>query len=437
MLGSETVKTPYPDRSLEVNDDACLILNKMIMTKRERAHSGIPTTHKHHSLGYTHPATPGEYLEPDVTPKIAALDVTNLATKEGFKCPARVTLVNTSLKYIVRDKIKVEGHVQNYDTANTGLDAHQLAEITSTRQEMTKKLSRVIDTSTIIISFDPAEDLHAIRLIVWRVIDVRSLFKQDLKAGLPTDKNSLVRRYLKEEHWKLPGAVQAMMLTLLFYASFSWNKNVTEELNLALFPIDPQEGPPSRHRSKQGLIDEIHKTLMWKYRDRLIRPPTPVLIGENVIRVHVKKWSQLQEIPEFLENLGDYLAKEEAKDRKRRRPGEDADENRTRIRVNSHVANPDPTLQDDFRLISLPISMKTKSQKKGFFVYLDFETVERASLAVQYFAEGDKQPDGVKYKCEQAIPRATQPAAGPVLVTKLPVENQTFNVINKAAVGMC
>ena len=87
-----------------------------------------------------------------------------------------------------------------------------------------------------------------------------------------------------------------------------------------------------------------------------------------MIRVHVKKWSQLQEIPEFLENLGDYLAKEEAKDRKRRRPGEDADENRTRIRVNSHVANPDPTLQDDFRLISLPISMKTKSQKKGFFV---------------------------------------------------------------------
>ena len=83
---------------------------------------------------------------------------------EGFKCPARVTLVNTSLKYIVRDKIKVEGHVQNYDTANTGLDAHQLAEITSTRQEMTKKLSRVIDTSTIIISFDPAEDLHAIRV---------------------------------------------------------------------------------------------------------------------------------------------------------------------------------------------------------------------------------------------------------------------------------
>ena len=101
------------------------------------------------------------------------------------------------------------------------------------------------------------------------MIDVRSLFKQDLKAGLPTDKNSLVRRYLKEEHWKLPGAVQAMMLTLLFYASFSWNKNVTEELNLALFPIDPQEGPPSRHRSKQGLIDEIHKTLMWKYRDRV------------------------------------------------------------------------------------------------------------------------------------------------------------------------
>merc|ERR1719419_1139471 len=81
-----------------------------------------------------------------------------------------------------------------------------------------------------------------------------------------------------------------MMLTLLFYASFSWNKNITEELNLALFPIDPQEGPPSRHRSKQGLIDEIHKTLMWKYRDRLIRPPTPVLIGENVIRVHVNAY---------------------------------------------------------------------------------------------------------------------------------------------------
>ena len=48
---------------------------------------------KHHSLGYTHPATPGEYLEPDVTPKIAALDVTNLATKE-VPIPIRKMFLN-------------------------------------------------------------------------------------------------------------------------------------------------------------------------------------------------------------------------------------------------------------------------------------------------------------------------------------------------------
>merc|ERR1719203_1695482 len=102
-----------------------------------------------------------------------------------------------------------------------------------------------------------------------------------------------------------------MMLTLHIYASFNWTKNIQYGLNLPLYPIAPQEGQISKLRSKQGLIDEIHRKLMWRYRPRLIRPPTPVLIGEHVIRVHVKKWNQLLEIPKFLEDLGPHLWKME------------------------------------------------------------------------------------------------------------------------------
>lgn len=401
------------------------ILSKMVLTRSERAFEGLPSSHHLHH-GYISCATPGEYSDPEVTPKLVAIGVTTLSTKEGFQQPARVTVVNKTLKYIVREKIKVEGHVQNYNSGETGLDAHALADVTSTKAEITKKISRIIDSRTVIISFDPAQDLHSLKLISSRVIDVRQLFKQDLELGLSIDQDSLVKRYLHPAQQKLPSAVQAMMLALLFYSAHAWTKNVQEQANFPLFPITPHPENISKHCSKQGLIDEVHKTLMWRYRSRLIRPPTPVLIGQHVIRVHVKKWDQLQRIPDFMRMLGPHLKQQEAEEEEQLANSADIAVDSVEDVKDQHLSFKED-MQDDFRLISLPISMKTKSQKKGFFVYLDFDSVERAKKAEEYFSSGR---DGTGFKCEQAIPRAAATPSGTSTnkhTSELPT--QTFNVI--------
>jgi len=418
------------------------ILNLMILTPSERAQAGLPTWLHYHYHGYQAPSAPGEYGTPKY--KLVSLSVTHLQTKECFLQPARFTLVNSSLKYIARHKIKVEGHVQDYDVANTGLDAHTMGDVTSTKAETTRRISKVIDKDTIIVSSDPAVHLHSLKLVCFKVIDVRHLFKRDLLLGLKTDMKSLVSRYLSPSSSQQPDAIQAMQLTLIFFANFAWKKNLETQQNLPLFPITVQDGPISKHTSKQGLIDEVHKFLMWKYRSRLIRPPTPVLIGPQVIRVHVKKWNQLLKIPKYLDGLGAHIRAKEKKAMILDKPSE----------VREHLASSgslepntsegssanenllgqpnEDAIQDDFRLISLPISMKTKSQKKGFFVYLLFDTILRAQIAVKYFMEGlcAGESDGTHYKCEQAVPRQV---AKPSSKGTVPNANPRYNVLPNAA----
>eukprot|EP00493_Phyllostaurus_siculus_P028075 UN28423 len=61
---------------------------------------------------------------------------------------------------------------------------------------------------------------------------------------------------------------------------------------------------------------------------------------------------------------------------------------------------------EEFRMISLPVSMKSTTQAKGFFVYLDFESEQRAQLAIKYFTtEFENEGEMVKYKCELSIPK--------------------------------
>jgi hypothetical protein len=102
----------------------------------------------------------------------------------------------------------------------------------------------------------------------------------------------------------------------------------------------------SRHRqalpqrsfgSKQELITRVHTKLLSKYQNRLVVPITTCLRGKDTIRIHCKKWDQLLHIEGLLEQID---------------------------RINQ------------FYQVCLPISMKTKSQKKGFFVYLKFFRVE-------------------------------------------------------------
>lgn len=87
------------------------------------------------------------------------------------------------------------------------------------------------------------------------------------------------------------------------------------------------------------------------------------LRGLDVIRIHCKKWEQLCQIEEVLKKVDKY---------------------------------------EKFTEISLPISMKTKSQKKGFFVYLRFENNEVAGNVLHQFAQSAFS--SIDFKTELGMP---------------------------------
>lgn len=176
-----------------------------------------------------------------------------------------------------------------------------------------------------------------------------------------------------------------------------WQKNQ----NVPLYPMLPaQMIEEDSISSKQRLITTIHRILAWKYRAYYIRPPTPVLIGPTVIRVHVKKWGQLRRIVDFIADLSAH------------------------IRQVLHIKLEGDDHHEEFRLISLPISMKSKAQMKGFFCYIHFEDEERARIAVDYFDGGKTiQGDLVRYKCERAIPKQ-----GSLMFRSLPKQSEQESV---------
>merc|ERR1719326_2026704 len=98
-----------------------------------------------------------------------------------------------------------------------------------------------------------------------------------------------------------------------------------------------QNVPQRSFGSKQELITRVHTQLLSKYQGRLVKPLTTCLRGKDTIRIHCKKWDQLMHIEGLLDQI-------------------------------DHARS--------FEKVCLPISMKTKSQKKGFFVYLKFFGVE-------------------------------------------------------------
>jgi len=365
------------------------IFEKFIPTAKERAEKNLPNETDMLKHGYVTCAQPGELAAYDPESReygncgIVGLGVDVFVTKEGHLHPGRLTLVSShGNKYIYREKVKPEGHVLDY--GNSGLDQNEMSNVTLTRAEMTKKVAKLISTSTIILSFNPAQHLHLMRIVHYRIIDVRDLFRRDLKLGLRIDKESLMKRYLSDDCHKWPEAILAVALAMQFFAAFNWLRNVENVPTspmLPLFPMLPAQSNLTEEPSnKQLLIKSVHSILAWKYRAYFIRPFVPVLIGEDIIRVHVKKWVQLNNIVDFIAGLSSHIRSE---------LGETADIN-----------------HEEFRLMSLPISMKSKAQMKGFFVYFGFGDIEKVNIAVEYFDKG-KEIDGqlVRYKCEPATPR--------------------------------
>jgi len=396
------------------------IFEKFIPTAKERAEKNLPNQEDMLRHGYVTCAQPGELAAYDPESReygncgIVGLGVDVFVTKEGHLHPGRLTLVSTHGKYIYRAKVKPEGHVLDY--GNTGLDQQEMSHVTLTRAEMTKKVAKLISTSTIILSFDPAQHLHLMKIVHYRIIDVRDLFQRDLKLGLRIDKENLMKRYFPNDYYKWPEAILAVALAMQFFAAFNWLRNVEHmststpkgpnKGNLPLFPMLPAASNLiEEHTSKQLLIKNVHSILAWKYRAYFIRPFVPVLIGEDIIRVHVKKWVQLNNIVDFIGGLSNHI---------RHELGESTDVN-----------------HEEFRLMSLPISMKSKAQMKGFFVYIGFGDKEKANIAMKYFDKG-REIDGqlVRFKCEKATPHSKAAKAMQHSQKKdLTHKQQSFNIL--------
>jgi len=396
--GMITTATSKSDRAILPDKEANGVLEKMCLTKRERAYHGLPSKFHVENHAYQrfqnirdirYKSHSGELRETTkeldyIKTGIVAIGVEYVELKDGTRQPARVTLVSPRMKILMRKKIKPDGSVSDYRVEETGLNATALAEVTVSLAKQTKSICEMLTNHTILVSFAPAEDLHLMKITHDRVIPISSLYKKDLENGMPIDRRSLVERYLRKEYQNIAHACQAMALLIRWFSAHNYGQNVRHMHGMSdCLPIFPLMKPPTTEiecTGKQTLISAMHAKLSWRYRHILIREPDPVVQGTTVVRVHVKKWPQLKGIEMRVLGLSWYIRK------------------MLKLPEAEH---------EEFRMISFPISMKSKTQAKGFFVYLDFADERRAELAIKYFTTEFEVEEGKmeKYKCELSIPR--------------------------------
>lgn len=117
------------------------------------------------------------------------------------------------------------------------------------------------------------------------------------------------------------------------------------------------------YRSKQNKIDTVHENLEKRYAARgILADNKDVLRGEDVLRLHVKKYDALNKIEQILEK-GEKL----------------------------------PNVS--YKKMSMPLSMKNEFQKKGFLVYCQLSNVEHVDIVKKFF-----QSHPEFSKCQTALP---------------------------------
>lgn len=378
---------------------------KLMLTRQELSDLGYPSRKDIGNGGFQYLPMPGEITPPDKTLKIVALGCDLCKTNMGFLTVSKITIVDQHLKIIACDLIRPEYPIVDYMTEISGITEEQMRGITLTRKEALRKLFKLIDKNTILVGYNLELDLRALRIVHTRCVDVVVLFHSLSNLGLDTSISSLMHIMLSSHEQHSSNAIKSMQLALVLFAALTWRENYENHENNPLFPTHYTRPRISHHgwRSKQELIESVHQQLMWKYRERVIRPPTPILIGKEVVRIHVKKWQQLCNIEIALKEI--------------ERP---------------HIPEKDdyaPGLGIRFSLMSLPISMKTKSQKKGFFVYLKVPSDSDALKIITYL-KGPRFGEH-PYKVELAIPRddsTDNPGGYPIL--KPPVNQYPHQVQN-------
>lgn len=242
--------------------------------------------------------------------RIAGLDCELCKTTIGVEV-IRVILVNDQLEIVLDEFLKPKGEVVDLLTDYNGIRLSHLENATSTLHDIQQRLCQLCDQNTVLVGNNLNCDLKGLKFIHFQCADTQVLFE----LGPERTIKHLGHHILGKEIRKPSDRPIVNMMLCLYLNN------------------QPRRLAQGGFGSKQALVTRVHSRLLSKYQSRLVVPLTICLRGKDSIRIHCKKWDQLLAVEELIENIDDVTP---------------------------------------FCQICLPISMKTKSQKKGFFVYLKF-----------------------------------------------------------------
>jgi len=280
-----------------------------------------------HFPSYKHLAKGYMLLPPqlDNALPIVSLDCEFCKTTLGLEV-IRVIVVDKGLNVIINELVKPKGDIIDFLTEVHGITAWELGRARFELLDIQKLLFTFCDQNTLFAGHGLDCDLKGLRIIHFRCTDVKVLFN----CGGNSNLNFLSRNILhKEISSSADYAKASMMLSLLLNAQPPKRKN--------------QGG----FGSKQTLVTRVHSRLLAKYHTRLVIPLTTCLRGKDTLRIHCKKWDQLLHVEGLIEKVDNLV---------------------------------------EFYQVCLPISMKTKRQKKGFFVYLKFYNLNHVQQAFDFIS---------------------------------------------------
>lgn len=246
---------------------------------------------------------------------IASIDCEFCKTELGLEV-VRVIVVDENLEVVMNEMVRPKGKITDYLTHIHGIPGMDIHRACATLDDIQDRLMALCDQNTVLVGHDLNCDLKGLKLVHLRCADTKVLFNPNRQK--PLNLRRLSELILKKRISKPTDYPRTTMELCLLFESH--NRKSTSQRSFG---------------SKQDLITRVHTKLLSKYQEmgRLVVPLTTCLRGKDTIRIHCKKWDQLLHIEGLLDQI---------------------DESK------------------HFEKICMPISMKTKSQKKGFFVYIKF-----------------------------------------------------------------
>lgn len=269
----------------------------------------------------------------------------------------RVIAVNQEFRVVINEFVRPSGSIIDPMTDIHGVEPWRFEQSPVTLVDIQNELCALCDQTTIIVGHGLDCDLTGLKLVHFRCADTKVLYCMPGKEkSLPMLGELILKRPVINP---IDYPITTMELCWLYFmgqlklqqpmpppATSFQHQSTHQHQRMNITMMDSGSSstssrsslslPPVAQRSfgeKQELIARVHERLINVYRTRLVRPVGNCLRGQDTIRIHCKKWEQLVHIENMLGQI------------ERVRP---------------------------FHQICLPISMKTKSQKKGFFVYLKF-----------------------------------------------------------------